>query len=115
MSKPVAGVPIAFRSVLLILGMSIPFAVLFISSRALALAVLPSVLIATDWEKEFFVQMQHSIAVTKKEYFMTKCFHQIYKKNGRLNDTKMLVFTKKFSFKTQATREKHEIYRRFSG
>ena len=78
MSRPVAGELIAFLSVLLILGISIPFTVLLTSNIALVLAVPPLVLIATDCEKELFAQMEQMIAVIKKEYFMAKCFHQIY-------------------------------------
>ena len=42
----------AFLSVLVILGTSIPFCVLFTSSKALAWAMLPSVFMANDCAKE---------------------------------------------------------------
>ena len=78
MSNPVAGVAIAFLSVLLILGISNPFPVLVTSSMALALAALPVVLIATDWEKDCCVQIAQRTVVNKITYFMVKRFHQIY-------------------------------------
>jgi hypothetical protein len=48
MTKPVAGVPMAFRSVVVILGGKNPFVVELTSSIAEASAVLPSALIPTD-------------------------------------------------------------------
>jgi len=47
-TRPVAGVPMAFRSVVVILGGKNPFVVDFKSNIAVALAALPSALIPTD-------------------------------------------------------------------
>ena len=85
----------AFLSVLLILGISTPFNVLFTSKMALVFAVLPSVLMAKDCEKALCPEMIHSIAVRNKAYFMVKVFSPKLKRIKSAANTKILVFISK--------------------
>lgn len=57
----------AVRCAVVILGMSMPFKVLFTSSKALVLAVLPSVLIAKDcawdWYPYIVINITESVCL----------------------------------------------------
>jgi hypothetical protein len=94
----VAGEAMALRSVLVILGMSNPFVVLFTSNIALALALLPSVLMLSDWEIAVNVVRRH-MAIVESFFILTDFTMKIAnnanganRQNGVFNKCKLTVF-----------------------